>query len=81
MINSRTRISDITDGTSNTALVSELLRSRPGDDHRGILHYPEGPLYQHNRTPNNPTPDEMRSGLCVSIVRAPCVGSYCVRPF
>jgi prepilin-type N-terminal cleavage/methylation domain-containing protein/prepilin-type processing-associated H-X9-DG protein len=65
----------IADGTSNTVMFSEILRST-GNDFRGVLHYPEGPLYTHNRTPGDLTPDEIRSGLAVSIPRAPCIGVF-----
>ncbi|HEY1191163.1 MAG TPA: DUF1559 domain-containing protein [Gemmata sp.] len=75
LLNGRTRLTDITDGTSNTAMTSEVIKS-PGDDFRGVMHYPEGPIYQHNRTPNTSTPDDFRSGLCKSTVQAPCVGTY-----
>jgi prepilin-type N-terminal cleavage/methylation domain-containing protein/prepilin-type processing-associated H-X9-DG protein len=74
-INTQLPILSITDGTSNTALVSEL-RKVPGNDFRGVMHYPEGPIYQHNRTPNTAIPDEFRSGLCISTPQAPCVGTY-----
>ena len=74
-MNSRTRMADFTDGTSNTVVVSELLKV-PGNDFRGVMHYPEGPLYQHDRTPNTGIPDEFRASLCVSVPRAPCVGTY-----
>ena len=70
--NSKNRFADITDGTSNTVFVSELLKS-PGNDWRGVMHYPEGPLYHHNQTPNSPVPDEFRQGMCLTIPRAPCV--------
>ena len=75
VMNSRTRMSDFTDGTSNTVLVSELLNV-PGNDFRGVMHYPEGPLYQHDNSPNTSVPDQFRTSLCVSIPRAPCVGTY-----
>jgi prepilin-type N-terminal cleavage/methylation domain-containing protein/prepilin-type processing-associated H-X9-DG protein len=75
MLNSKTKIAAVTDGTSNTALASEVIRST-GDDFRGVMHYPEGPLYQHNRTPNTTTPDDFRGSLCVSIPKAPCVNAY-----
>lgn len=75
MLNSKINMAGITDGTSNTALASEVIRST-GDDFRGVMHYPEGPIYQHNRTPNTTTPDDFRSALCVSIPKAPCVGTY-----
>lgn len=72
MLQSKSRFADITDGTSNTVFVSELLNS-PGNDWRGVMHYPEGSLYHHNQTPNSPVPDEFRQGMCLSILRAPCV--------
>lgn len=74
-MNSNKAFRDFLDGTSNTIVVAELLKS-PGADFRGVLHYPEGPLYQHDQTPNSSVPDQFRSGLCVSIPRAPCVGVY-----
>ena len=74
-MNSRTRIGDIRDGTSNTVMVSEI-RNAEGADFRGVMHYPEGSMYQHDRTPNVATPDDFRSGLCVTTVEAPCVGVY-----
>ena len=66
---------DVTDGSSNTALVSELLKVE-GTDFRGAMHYPEGSLYQHNRTPNSGLADQFRTSLCVSTTVAPCTGSY-----
>jgi prepilin-type N-terminal cleavage/methylation domain-containing protein/prepilin-type processing-associated H-X9-DG protein len=75
MINSKVRITDISDGTSQTALVSELIKS-PGEDWRGVMHYPEGPLYQHNDTPNSPSPDQFRMQFCLPIPEAPCIGTY-----
>jgi prepilin-type N-terminal cleavage/methylation domain-containing protein/prepilin-type processing-associated H-X9-DG protein len=75
LANGRFGIKDITDGTSNTTAASEVLKA-PGDDFRGVMHYPEGPIYQHNRTPNTSTPDDFRTSLCVSTAKAPCVGVY-----
>ena len=74
-LNSHTKFTDILDGTSNTALVSELRRST-GDDFRGVLHYPEGPFYHHNYVPNDLTPDQVRASFCVSTPYAPCVGVF-----
>jgi hypothetical protein len=74
-MNSSTRMADFTDGTTNTIAVAELLKS-PGDDFRGVMHYPEGSNYQHDQTPNSSVPDQFRSSLCVSIPRAPCTGVY-----
>jgi prepilin-type processing-associated H-X9-DG protein len=75
MINSKLRIADITDGTSQTAFVSEVIKS-PGEDWRGVMHYREGPLYHHNNTPNSSVPDWFRMQFCLSIPNAPCLGTY-----
>jgi len=72
--NTSLRMSDILDGTANTVFVSELLNVE--GDFRGVMHYPEGPLYHHNYPPNSPVPDQHRSGMCVSTVTAPCTGTY-----
>ncbi len=76
MQNSKLKFSSLVDGSSNTVFISELLTS-PGEwDFRGVMHYPEGALYQHNRTPNSPVPDDFRSSMCDSFPRGPCVGTY-----
>ncbi|WP_020470786.1 DUF1559 domain-containing protein [Zavarzinella formosa] len=74
-INTQISLTDITDGTTNTAMASEL-RKVNGDDFRGVMHYPEGPIYQHNRTPNTSTPDDFRAGSCISTPQVPCYGAY-----
>ncbi|OWK36123.1 DUF1559 domain-containing protein [Fimbriiglobus ruber] len=71
---SRIRITDITDGTSQTAFASEVI-TPIGQDFRGIMHYPEGPIYQHTYTPNSGT-DENRSGYCVNTPQTPCTTTY-----
>lgn len=71
--NSKT--ANMSDGLSNTAMISEVIRAT-GEDFRGVMHYPEGPLYTHNRTPGDLTPDEIRSSLCQSTVQAPCIGTF-----
>ena len=66
--NSNTRMADITDGTSNTLLISELV---PGSEcmARGMWSYFEGPVFMVGdlvssqltiHTPNDPTPDLTR---------------------
>jgi prepilin-type N-terminal cleavage/methylation domain-containing protein len=73
-MNSKRNFRDFLDGTSNTALVSELLNST-GNDFRGVMHYPEGALYQHDRNPNTGIPDEQRGAFCVTAPRYPCIGT------
>ncbi|VTR99236.1 DUF1559 domain-containing protein [Tuwongella immobilis] len=73
-MNSRWALETISDGTSNTALVSEIIRST-GNDVRGIMHYPEGPLYTHNFTPGDLTPDLTRNGF-VSTQFAPATTGH-----
>jgi prepilin-type N-terminal cleavage/methylation domain-containing protein/prepilin-type processing-associated H-X9-DG protein len=79
MVNSKTRIADITDGTSNTMFVSECINV-PGtgnqEDWRGNLTYPENSQFHWNNTPNSSTPDWLRNVLCVSIPEAPCIGTH-----
>jgi prepilin-type N-terminal cleavage/methylation domain-containing protein len=73
-LNSHIRPDMVADGLSNTAFVSEI-HTAPPDDFRGVMHYPEGPLYHHNYTPNTSVPDEIRAGNCVSVPDAPCNGT------
>ena len=79
------RIRDITDGTSHTAGISEIIKVRGGYDYRGTFSYVEGTHYQHDHTPNTRIPDEMRTNLCrvngpdgtpVSHPYAPCIATY-----
>jgi prepilin-type N-terminal cleavage/methylation domain-containing protein len=74
-INSRLKAADVSDGLSNTAFASEVI-AVPGEDFRGMLHYPEGCLYQHDRTPNSAVPDEIRSNYCVNFPHAPCTETF-----
>jgi prepilin-type processing-associated H-X9-DG protein len=73
-MNSNIAIAELLDGTSQTAMVSEIRVAKPGD-FRGVMHYPENPLYHHNYTPNTLVPDEIRSSLCVTEIRVPCIGT------
>jgi len=67
-----------TDGLGKTAFVSEVLiagKEGSNDDVRGVMHYPEGPLYHHNYTPNDGLPDELRDSTppsCLSKPNTPC---------
>ena len=83
MNNSKTRFADLSDGASNTIMVAELIQgsspsgSDPSGGWQGVMHYWEGPLYQHDRTPNTSIPDEMRYGWC-GMPRniAPCAETF-----
>jgi prepilin-type processing-associated H-X9-DG protein len=79
MVNSKTTIAGITDGTSNTMLVAECLNI-PGtgarEDWRGNMTYPENSTFHWNHTPNTSNPDWLRDVLCVSVPRAPCIGTH-----
>ena len=73
-LNSNMTAAQVRDGLSNTAFVHEI-RTVPGEDFRGMMHYPEGPLCHHNYTPNSTVPDEIRGDACISVDGAPCDGS------
>jgi prepilin-type N-terminal cleavage/methylation domain-containing protein len=79
---SRTRMTDITDGTSNTALVSELILSPDtyGHDIRGRYHNPahSGVAFSTLYAPNNMIPDQFNWCSPQPVPRAPCIwtGSY-----
>ncbi len=53
------RIAAIRDGTSNTAMLAELIAGGETTI-RGAQFYDEGPVYMHSYTPNDPTPDLVR---------------------
>jgi prepilin-type N-terminal cleavage/methylation domain-containing protein len=74
-INSSMTAANFSDGLSNTAFVSEIV-AVPGEDMRGMLHYPEGCLYQHDYTPNSAVSDAIRSGYCVTAPQAPCTDGF-----
>ncbi|MEW4455499.1 DUF1559 domain-containing protein [Bremerella sp. JC817] len=71
------RMSEVTDGTSNTALFSELLIASPGglDDNRGDFLNNEGsPGFMSLLTPNSSTPDLCRQ--CKASTMDPTSNDY-----
>ncbi len=76
--NRKRRIADITDGTSNTVIVSELITGRDGSyDLRGVWWHEYGVMYTHHLPPNSPLPDEIEEGHCPTYCnssKAPIVG-------
>ena len=79
MVNSKTRVAGVRDGTSNTMFVSECVNV-PGaggrEDWRGNLTYPENCVFHWNHTPNSSSPDWLRDVLCVSVPEAPCIFTH-----
>ena len=75
-INSWLKIAEMVDGTSHTAMVSEIRAVKDTADGRGMMHYPEGPSYHHNYTPNSLIDDRFRTTWCVSEPDAPCIGTF-----
>jgi len=66
-------INEVTDGTSNTVAVSELISGPDGsNDLRGIWMTDLGIGYSHLRTPNSSIPDQVMSGRCHPS-KSPCV--------
>jgi len=75
--NNGRRLIEITDGTSHTALVSEVLAGQRDEhvtlsdqsDHRGvwIYHFPGSTAYTHKLTPNSSAGDGIHAVLCVDM--------------
>jgi prepilin-type N-terminal cleavage/methylation domain-containing protein/prepilin-type processing-associated H-X9-DG protein len=72
------RLADITDGTSNTIIVSELITGPDGSyDLRGVWWHEFGVMYTNHLPPNSPLPDEIEEGHCPTYCdssKAPIVG-------
>lgn len=72
MVNRGLRLREATDGISHSVGFSEI-RTVPGDDVRGALHFGGGVLYLHSEVPNTAVQDFTR--LCVSVANAPCAST------
>jgi len=90
-MNSNLKLSKIADGTSKTALASELITVEDRNDHRGVMYYPEGAFYHHGRVtngalpnatltailPNTSTQDRIRNPWCFNLrPPAPCIAVF-----
>lgn len=80
--NSRTRLGDIADGTSNTLLVSELVSTTQGDNRGDIWNHDCGASNMNtNTTPNASSPDQIADPWCVSGVNPICLTVSSKRDF
>ena len=90
-MNSNLKLSKIADGTSKTALVSEIITVEDKNDHRGVMYYPEGAFYHHGRVtngtlpnatltailPNTSAQDRIRNPWCFNLrPQAPCIAVF-----
>jgi hypothetical protein len=71
MMNKGRKLSEFEDGTSKTAAISEI-RTVPGEDTRGTLHFGTGVMYMHDYPPNLPPPLKDLTRYCVDETNAPC---------
>jgi prepilin-type N-terminal cleavage/methylation domain-containing protein/prepilin-type processing-associated H-X9-DG protein len=76
-VNLRRAISDITDGTSNTIALAEVIAGPDGTgDTRGAWWGVHGAEYSHRLTPNSARPDEIyNTGIWCVPTKSPCVYS------
>jgi prepilin-type N-terminal cleavage/methylation domain-containing protein/prepilin-type processing-associated H-X9-DG protein len=76
-MNSNLKVTKILDGSTKTVLASEIITLQNENDGRGIMFYPEGPLYQHNNPPNTSVKDWLRNVMCVNTLpMAPCQTTF-----
>ncbi|TWT33960.1 hypothetical protein KOR34_37960 [Posidoniimonas corsicana] len=72
MVNHGRKLSEVTDGTSKTAMLTEVINV-PGEDTRGALHFGAAVMYMHNVLPNDTASLPDRTRWCVSVENeAPC---------
>ena len=57
-------LSAITDGTSNTLLISEIVQGKRPNDLRGFVHWGYAAVFQTNLAPNSRLPDVLWSNYC-----------------
>jgi prepilin-type N-terminal cleavage/methylation domain-containing protein len=73
---SKTKITDVSDGTSNTIMASELLVVPDTTQHDLRGRYNNsihgGTIFTTINPPNTTVPDQIQGGYCVPLPRAPC---------
>ena len=80
-INVRKTLDMVTDGTSNTVAISEVIQGPDNtNDVRGTWWGFFGAHHTHMRAPNSPLPDQVWSSLCSS-AKVPCQPSTCWSTF
>ena len=76
------RIGEISDGTSNTAMMSELIVGQDEQTIRGTHVYDEGPVVMFTFSPNDMTPDLTRwCGPADDIKQNPSAVAPCAGPW
>jgi prepilin-type N-terminal cleavage/methylation domain-containing protein/prepilin-type processing-associated H-X9-DG protein len=71
-VGSRTRIRDITDGTSHTVVYTEMIQTDP-EDWRTTWWDDITVFVMTSNTPNTSVPDFYQDGRCVSLPETPCI--------
>lgn len=72
------RLTDVSDGLTNTVMMAEILQGGSGTDLRGFFWWAPASAFSTFATPNTATPDQMpSSSYCVNqpLKNLPCTGS------
>lgn len=73
-LNSAVALAGVTDGTSQTLLLAEVMSTLSGDNRGGIWNHDAGTSNCNTATtPNSPTPDQLAKPWCVASGNPPCV--------
>ncbi|ODA28971.1 DUF1559 domain-containing protein [Planctopirus hydrillae] len=78
-----TKMSEITDGTTNVMLVAEIRQGQNGSDLRGLIWYVPFVGFTAHNPPNTTVPDRLAAGFCVatnSAIQLPCAANDTANP-
>lgn len=83
-----TKMSDITDGTTNVMLIAEIRQGQntapsPAQDLRGLIWYVPFVGFTAHNPPNTFVPDRLQSTFCISTnstIQLPCAGNDATNP-